>query len=81
MLASPLSASDKFTGPLHLAYFAVKALLFRALMWPVTLAAKFDPKSALRRFFDKALNDFGAFSEFVESIDSQSLHRFWGARK
>jgi deoxyribodipyrimidine photolyase-like uncharacterized protein len=50
-------------------------------MWPVTVTAKFDPKSALRRFFDKALKEFGAFAEFIESIDSRLLHCFWGARK
>ncbi|UNI18845.1 hypothetical protein JDV02_005089 [Purpureocillium takamizusanense] len=64
---------------LHLAYFAVKTLLYRSLMWPVSMAAKRDPSSALRRYFDKAVADFHEFAGLIESINSQCLHGFWGA--
>uniref|UniRef100_A0A8H7K7C7 Zn(2)-C6 fungal-type domain-containing protein n=1 Tax=Bionectria ochroleuca TaxID=29856 RepID=A0A8H7K7C7_BIOOC len=57
----------------------VKALLFRALMWPINVASKADPKSSLRRYFSKALGEFDRFLEFIMKIDAHSLNCFWGA--
>ncbi|WAO88914.1 Zn(2)-C6 fungal-type domain-containing protein [Fusarium falciforme] len=65
-------------APLHLSYYAVKTLYLRALMWPSHMAAKTDPKSALRRYYDKALREFSPFVDFLDRIDSRSLNSFWG---
>ncbi|CAH0030968.1 unnamed protein product [Clonostachys rhizophaga] len=70
---------DQSIGPLHLSYFAVKALLFRALMWPINVTSKADPNSSLRRYFSKALGEFDRFLEFIMKIDAHSLNCFWGA--
>lgn len=66
---------------MHLAFFAAVALLFRALMSPVTKAAKRDPDSNLRRHFSNAVKDFGSFTDFMNEITPASLHGFWGLRE
>lgn len=50
-------------------------------MWPSHMAAKTDPKSALRRYYDKALREFSPFIDFLDRIDSRSLNSFWGDRE
>ncbi|KAF4463450.1 fungal specific transcription factor domain-containing [Fusarium albosuccineum] len=65
-------------APLHLGYYAVKTLHLRALMWPSHMAAKTDPNSALRRYYDKALREFSPFVDFLDGIDARSLNSFWG---
>lgn len=47
----PSPASSDTSAPIHLAFYAAVVLHFRALMSPVTKAAKQDPTSSLRRFF------------------------------
>ncbi|KAJ6438448.1 hypothetical protein O9K51_09040 [Purpureocillium lavendulum] len=73
------STGSSNIASLHLAFFAVKTLLYRSLMWPVSMAAKRDPSSALRRYFDRAVADFNGFADFISGINSQCLHGFWGA--
>ncbi|CAK7204849.1 hypothetical protein SEUCBS139899_007611 [Sporothrix eucalyptigena] len=65
-------------APMHLSYYAAVALNFRALMSPVTKAAKQDPGSSLRRHFRSAIKDFGSFIEFMHGISPDCLHAFWG---
>lgn len=68
-------------APLNLAFFATKALLFRALMSPAKTTAKFDPSSTLRRYFNDAVAEFQTFTVFMDKITLQCLHAFWGGRK
>ncbi|KAL2808328.1 fungal-specific transcription factor domain-containing protein [Aspergillus granulosus] len=65
-------------GPLNLAYFAVQALLFRALMSPARMPAKSDPNSSLCRYFNLAVTEFRNFTQFMDKITRTSLHAFWG---
>ncbi|KAL3477643.1 fungal-specific transcription factor domain-containing protein [Aspergillus californicus] len=65
-------------APLNLAYFAVQALLFRALMSPARMPAKSDPNSSLCRFFDPAVDEFRNFTLFMNKITRACLHAFWG---
>ncbi|KAL4886063.1 fungal-specific transcription factor domain-containing protein [Aspergillus karnatakaensis] len=65
-------------APLNLAYFAVQALLFRALMSPAKMSAKSDPTSTLCRHFDLAVNEFQKFTRFMDRINQACLHAFWG---
>ncbi|KAL2849708.1 fungal-specific transcription factor domain-containing protein [Aspergillus pseudodeflectus] len=65
-------------GPLNLAYFAVQALLFRALMSPARMSAKTDPTSSLCRYFDSAVAEFRSFTLFMDRITRVTLHAFWG---
>jgi NCS1 family nucleobase:cation symporter-1 len=67
-------------GPLNLAYFAVQALLFRALMSPARMSAKTDPTSSLCRYFDSAVAEFRSFTLFMDRITRVTLHAFWGGR-
>ncbi|KAL4978847.1 fungal-specific transcription factor domain-containing protein [Aspergillus desertorum] len=68
-------------APLTLAYFAVQALLFRALMSPARMSAKSDPTSSLCRYFDLAVSEFRKFTLFMDSITPACLHAFWGGRR
>ncbi|KAL4982920.1 fungal-specific transcription factor domain-containing protein [Aspergillus falconensis] len=68
-------------APLTLAYFAVQALLFRALMSPARMSAKSDPTSSLCRYFDLAVSEFRKFTLFMNSITPACLHAFWGGRR
>lgn len=68
-------------APLHLAFFAIQALLYRALMSPAMTAAKSDPNSSLRRYFEQAVNEFQVFTHFMNDITLPCLHAFWGGRK
>ncbi|KAL2831470.1 fungal-specific transcription factor domain-containing protein [Aspergillus cavernicola] len=65
-------------APLNLAYFAVQALLFRALMSPARMSAKSDPNSSLCRHFDLAVGEFRNFTLFMDRITRTCLHAFWG---
>lgn len=65
-------------APVHLGYYAAVALNFRALMSPVTKAAKQDPQSSLRRYFRSAINDFRPFIDFMQAISPECMHAFWG---
>ncbi|KAM5368946.1 hypothetical protein ACJZ2D_009255 [Fusarium nematophilum] len=78
VLQSDNSQDYTTNAPLHLGYYAVKTLHLRALMWPSHMAAKTDPTSALRRYYDKALREFSPFVDFLDRIDSRSLNSFWG---
>ena len=49
-------------APLHLSFFAIQALLYRALMSPAKTSAKPDLTSSLRRYFDQAVTEFQAFT-------------------
>ena len=71
----------KQPAPVHLSYYAAVALNFRALMSPVTKAAKQDPQSSLRRYFRSAIDDFRPFIDFMHSISPECMHAFWGLRK
>jgi hypothetical protein len=68
-------------GPLHLAYFATRVLLFRALMTPASMSAKNNPQSSLRRYFEPAVEQLGAFNAFMSGITVDGLRSFWGRRK
>ncbi|KAL5338225.1 fungal-specific transcription factor domain-containing protein [Aspergillus crustosus] len=65
-------------APLNLAYFAVQALLFRAIMSPARMHAKADPNSTLCRYFDHAVREFRKFTSFMDRITQACLHAFWG---
>ncbi|OAA55792.1 fungal specific transcription factor domain-containing protein [Niveomyces insectorum RCEF 264] len=65
-------------APVHLAFYAAIALTYRALMSPVTKAAKQDADSRLRRYFSAAVDEFAPFIEFMHGISAESLHAFWG---
>ncbi|EPE03019.1 fungal specific transcription factor domain-containing protein [Ophiostoma piceae UAMH 11346] len=65
-------------APVHLGYYAAVALNFRALMSPVTKAAKQDPQSSLRRYFRLAIDDFRPFIDFMHNISPVCMHAFWG---
>ncbi|KAK1463052.1 hypothetical protein CCUS01_08457 [Colletotrichum cuscutae] len=54
-------------APLHLAYYAHLALLYRALMNPATKVAKAIPSSSLRLWFGTALSDFASFTDFMNA--------------
>ncbi|KAL2427591.1 hypothetical protein ABEF91_002113 [Exophiala dermatitidis] len=75
---TPNRYSFRNNGPLHLAYFATQVLLFRALMTPASMAAKNNPHSSLRRFFDAATEQFSAFLAFMNEITPDGLRAFWG---
>ncbi|KAL4915675.1 fungal-specific transcription factor domain-containing protein [Aspergillus aurantiobrunneus] len=66
-------------APLNLAYFAVQALLFRALMSPARMSAKSDPNLSLCRCIDLAVNEFQNFTLFMDRITWACLHAFWGS--
>ncbi|KAL2852084.1 fungal-specific transcription factor domain-containing protein [Aspergillus pseudoustus] len=70
--------ASRNNGPLNLAYFAVQALLFRALMSPARMPAKSDPNSSLCRYFDLAVIEFRKFTLFMHNITRTTLHAFWG---
>ncbi|KAF3810976.1 Transporter aclS [Colletotrichum gloeosporioides] len=65
-------------APLHLAYHAYQALLFRALMSPATNEAKNDPSSNLCRWFGTAVAEFQAFARFMDKVTAEDLQGFWG---
>ena len=65
-------------GPLHLAFFAVKALALRVIMAPATTLAKANPFSNLRRFFESSLEEFKPFVRLISSLGIADLHAFWG---
>ncbi|KAK2756054.1 fungal specific transcription factor domain-containing protein [Colletotrichum kahawae] len=65
-------------APLHLAYHAYQALLFRALMSPATNEAKNDPASNLCRWFGTAVAEFQGFARFMEEVTAEDLQGFWG---
>ncbi|KAI1619080.1 fungal-specific transcription factor domain-containing protein [Exophiala viscosa] len=70
--------SFRNNAPLHLAYFATQVLLFRALMTPASVAAKHNPQSSLRRFFDAAIEKLGLILAFMDQITVDILREFWG---
>ncbi|OAP63776.1 hypothetical protein AYL99_03003 [Fonsecaea erecta] len=65
-------------GSLHLAYFAVKTLVFRALMFPATPASKANPCSELRQNLPEALSQSRAFINYVAQIRAGDTEMFWG---
>lgn len=67
-------------GPLHLSFYAAQVLLYRALMYPPTRAAKTTPGSNLRKWFPAALLEFESFAEFLTCINKHDLIGFWGRR-
>ncbi|KIW11346.1 hypothetical protein PV08_10646 [Exophiala spinifera] len=70
--------SFRNNGPLHLAYFAVQIILFRALMTPASMTAKYSPKSSLQRYFGAAMDQVEVFLAFMDGITAESLRAFWG---
>lgn len=68
-------------GPLHLTYYASQVLLFRALMFPASKAARADPNSNLWRWFNTAIHDMKKFVEFIDGITEGDLQSFWGRCK
>ncbi|KAJ0271674.1 hypothetical protein COL940_010906 [Colletotrichum noveboracense] len=78
IMVDPISA--RFP-PLHLAYHAYQALLFRALMSPATNEAKSDPSSNLCRWFGTAVAEFQGFAKFMEEVTAEDMQGFWGRRK
>ncbi|KAI8192525.1 ncs1 nucleoside transporter family protein [Colletotrichum sp. SAR 10_75] len=71
-------SSNNELAPLHLAYHAYHALLFRALMSPATNEAKNDPSSNLCRWFGIAVAEFQGFAKFMEEVTAEDLQGFWG---
>ncbi|KAF5511514.1 Transcriptional activator protein DAL81 [Colletotrichum siamense] len=71
-------SSNNELAPLHLAYHAYHALLFRALMSPATNEAKSDPSSNLCRWFGIAVAEFQGFAKFMEEVTAEDLQGFWG---
>ncbi|OJJ44973.1 hypothetical protein ASPZODRAFT_134391 [Penicilliopsis zonata CBS 506.65] len=65
-------------GSLHLAYFAVKSLVLRAMMSPATPLSKANPFSNLRTYFDSSLEEFRQYVKLVSSIRAVELDAFWG---
>lgn len=76
-----VSQTNVVLGPLHLAYFAIQIILFRALMTPASMAAKYSPKSSLQRYFGAAMDEVGVFLSFMDGITPEGLRAFWGRRK
>jgi hypothetical protein len=68
-------------GSLHLAFFAVKTLIYRALMYPASSASKADPTSALSQTLPEALSQSRSFVDCVAKIREEDLKAFWGRRK
>jgi hypothetical protein len=50
-------------------------------MSPATGSARLDPASSLRRHFNAAIVELGAFNEFMSKIDVITFRAFWGRRK
>jgi len=50
-------------------------------MSPAKTAAKSDPNSSLRRYFERAVTEFQVFTHFMNDITLPCLHAFWGGRK
>ncbi|KAG5926182.1 hypothetical protein E4U53_003135 [Claviceps sorghi] len=67
-----------YNCPLHLSCYAIKVLLYRALMHPATKAAKSQPNSNLRQWFPFALADFAQFIDFFASVNPGDFRGFWG---
>ncbi|KAG5973632.1 hypothetical protein E4U55_000344, partial [Claviceps digitariae] len=67
-----------YNCPLHLSCYAIKVLLYRALMHPATKAAKSQPNSNLRQWFAFALTDFAQFIDFFTSVNPRDFRGFWG---
>jgi hypothetical protein len=67
-------------APMHLAFFAVKFLVLRALMAPATSESKSDPTSRLCSHFKDALSEGEAFLAFVTGLTIDDLHVFWSRR-
>jgi hypothetical protein len=65
---------------MHLAFFAVKFLLLRALMAPATSESKSDPTSRLCSHFKDALSEGEAFLAFVTGLAIDDLQVFWSRR-
>lgn len=71
----------ELSGPVHLAYFATRVLLFRALLMPASISAKGNPQSSLRRYFGAAIEQVGAFLAYMDEIELNTLRAFWGRRR
>ncbi|KAJ5090044.1 hypothetical protein N7532_008728 [Penicillium argentinense] len=65
-------------APLNLSFFAVQALLYRALMSPAKMSAKSEPTSSLRRHFPHAITSFQKFTQFMSGITQPCLKAYWG---
>jgi hypothetical protein len=65
---------------LHLAFFAVKFLIYRALMAPATSESKANPSSRLRYHFPTAMSEAESFMRMMELVKSMDLHVFWFRR-
>ncbi|KAF4595082.1 fungal specific transcription factor domain-containing protein [Ophiocordyceps camponoti-floridani] len=72
------SPVTSYNCPLHLSFYAAQVLLYRALMYPPTRAAKTTPGSNLRKWFPAALAEFESFAEFLTCINKHDLFGFWG---
>jgi hypothetical protein len=65
---------------LHLAYFAAKFLVLRALMSPATSAAKSDTTSKLRQHFETAMCAGEEFMTFIAHVRVVDIYAFWPRR-
>ncbi|PFH56702.1 hypothetical protein XA68_16117 [Ophiocordyceps unilateralis] len=72
------SLVTSYNCPLHLSFYAAQVLLYRALMYPPTRAAKTTPGSNLRKWFPAALAEFESFADFLTCINKHDLFGFWG---
>ncbi|WQF89344.1 hypothetical protein CDEST_14358 [Colletotrichum destructivum] len=78
-ISSPGKTSGSSNNaPLHLAYYAYLALLYRALMSPATKIAKSTSSSSLCQWFSTALVKFESFTKFMNIISLEDLKGFWG---
>jgi hypothetical protein len=67
-------------GSLHLAFFAAKFLVLRALMSPATSVAKSDTTSRLRQHFEAAMSAGEEFMTFIAQIQMADIYAFWPRR-
>nr|KAK5445832.1 hypothetical protein LTR18_003751 [Exophiala xenobiotica] len=75
---TPSKYAFRNNGPLHLAYFATNILLFRALMTPASMTARYNRQSSLQRYFGAAMDQVNAFLAFMDEITPDGLRAFWG---
>ncbi|KAL2825671.1 fungal-specific transcription factor domain-containing protein [Aspergillus pseudoustus] len=64
-------------GSVHLSYYATQALLFRGLMYPVIRGSAATANSNFVQWLPKALDEFEAFTFFMETLTNDDLAGFW----
>ncbi|CZR60691.1 uncharacterized protein PAC_10587 [Phialocephala subalpina] len=69
--------SPNMNAHLHLGIFALKFLIYRALMSPATPESKQNPASRLCYYYNEALAEGEALMRFMGKLMGVDLHVFW----